>query len=391
MHSKGITMGYSSAAARALACVGVAFACGAYAQDKFVAIEGAQCATPPPLHCPASECSGPLVINQGPVVEMKTRRPYFLDYPCDLKPGEQVTFIMSLHGGGSYGNWHRNYFPLMDYKEKHRLVIATPNTPTRQWDNTDAAADDAYLQNIANKVLEQLGKNNVQVKSFWLVGHSWGGVTSNRLLRTEFFKKRVDGFLSLSGGRIGGQPEGAGGFGPGAGNNARPAGAAAAGPGAAAGASGAAGGAARPAGGPGGGATNAGFALLGSLPDADFSFIYETGRREMGEKGFPATSDWAKKYGCGEKVRRADIVDTVAGYVYDSSRLNTLNASWGLLPAAGTSEVFEYPSCKDGRIVFDVQRINKGHTEGLEPKITEYLIGLILSAKGGKLAQLKST
>jgi hypothetical protein len=29
---------------------------------------------------------------------------------------------------------------------------------------------------------------------------------------------------------------------------------------------------------------------------------------------------------------------------------------------------------KDGRFVVDVVRIDKGHTEGLEPKITEELI-----------------
>ena len=41
----------------------------ALAQDN-VAIQGATCATPPPLHCPDTECSGAMVINQGPVVEM---------------------------------------------------------------------------------------------------------------------------------------------------------------------------------------------------------------------------------------------------------------------------------------------------------------------------------
>ena len=80
-----------------------------------------------------------MVINQGNVVEMKTRRTYFLDYPCDLKKGEKVTFILSLHGGGSYGNWQRHYFPLVDYKDKHRLVIATPNSPTRVWSEADDA------------------------------------------------------------------------------------------------------------------------------------------------------------------------------------------------------------------------------------------------------------
>src|SRR5690606_33586844 len=45
----------------------------AQAQDKTIAF-GAECPTPPPLHCPDSECAGTMVINQGPVVEMKTRR-----------------------------------------------------------------------------------------------------------------------------------------------------------------------------------------------------------------------------------------------------------------------------------------------------------------------------
>ena len=36
----------------------------------------------------------------------------------------------------------------------------------------------------------------------------------------------------------------------------------------------------------------------------------------------------------------------------------------------------------------DVVRLEKGHTEGLEPKITEALIELMLSAPGGKLRSL---
>ena len=57
---------------------------------------------------------------------MKTRRTYFLDYPCDLRADEKVTFVLNLHGGGSYGNWTRHYFPLLDFKDKYRLVVATP-------------------------------------------------------------------------------------------------------------------------------------------------------------------------------------------------------------------------------------------------------------------------
>jgi len=52
-----------------------------------------------------------------------------------------------------------------------------------------------------------------------------------------------------------------------------------------------------------------------------------------------------------------------------------------LLPRLGTAEVFEYPHCKSGRIVADVVRLDKGHTEGLEPHVTEQLIKLMPSAK----------
>src|SRR5271155_844499 len=170
------------------------------AKEVSPSLAGVTCQIPPPLHCPDANCPGPLVIEQGTAVEPMTGRKFFLDYPCNLKRGEKVTFILALHGAGSYGNWQRNYFPLMDYKDKYRLVIATPNSPTRIWSQTD----DAYLQDIVNLVYEQVGKQNI--KAFWLVGHSQGGMTSNRLVRTDFFKERVDGWLSLSGGRLGPTP-----------------------------------------------------------------------------------------------------------------------------------------------------------------------------------------
>jgi hypothetical protein len=46
-----------------------------------------------------------------------------------------------------------------------------------------------------------------------------------------------------------------------------------------------------------------------------------------------------------------------------------------------------YPNCNDGRIVADVVRLDKGHTEGLEPKVTEELVKMMLSARGGKIQQ----
>src|SRR5215470_1926700 len=221
-------------------------------------LSGAPCVTPAWLHCPDKDCAPDRVINPGPVVEMKSRRTYFLDYPCDLKKGEKVTFILSLHGAGSYGNWQRHYFPLVDYKDKYRLVIATPNSPTRVW----SAEDDQYLQNIVNFVVEQIGKENI--KAFWLVGHSQGGMTSNRLVRTDFFNNRVDGWLSLSGGRLGGNPGRSSTFAP---------------------TGGGAPGAARPAAPGGAGPIASAMAALRELPAADFSHIYATGQREIDEKG----------------------------------------------------------------------------------------------------------
>src|SRR5215470_13501792 len=96
----------------------------------------------------------------------------------------------------------------MDSNDKYRLVIATPNSASRVW----SAADDEYLQNIVTSIIDQIGRQNI--KAFWLVGHSQGGMTSNRIVRTDFFKDKVDGWLSLSGGRLGGSPGRAASFGP---------------------------------------------------------------------------------------------------------------------------------------------------------------------------------
>jgi poly(3-hydroxybutyrate) depolymerase len=93
---------------------------------SYASIDGAACVDPPLLRCPVDGCPPDRVIHQGPVVEMKTRRSYFLDYPCDLAPGEPVTVVLNLHGGGSYGNWQRHYFPLVDHVGEYRLVVATP-------------------------------------------------------------------------------------------------------------------------------------------------------------------------------------------------------------------------------------------------------------------------
>ncbi len=317
---------------------------------------GINCNAPPVYHCPDTECLGSVVTQQGTAVELKTRRPFFLDCPTGYKPGDKVNLLLSLHGGGSYGNWQRNYFPAMDVKDKYKLVIITPNSPTRVW----TAVDDEYLHNMVDMVVGAVGKANVE--RFILAGHSQGGMTSNRIICTDYFKDKVDVRISLSGGRIGPTTPAGRGFGAGgvpvyrsgqalaaaaAPNRPPP----------------------QPASGPPGGA-------------CDYSFIFTNGEYES----IPAsTSPLADKYGCAARVEQAEVIDPKQGYVWDSTRQDPGTDGWGHYPRSGRAKVYQFPNCKDGRVVADVVRLMKGHTEGLEPNVTSKLIELAVSAKGGKI------
>lgn len=286
-------------------------------------------------------------------VDEKSGRKFYLDDPDDLRPGEEVVFLLSLHGGGSVGAWQRLYFPAVDYKERYRLVIATPSAatkePARRW---VAEADDEHLRNIVEYVFEKYGIDSI--RSFWLVGHSQGGMTANRLLREDqYFKDRVDGWLSLSGGRIGPIELPAAFFVP------------VRGP--------------MPAAPQGDGAPRPGRAVA---PECDISFIFATGEHEM--VALPETSPWAEKYGAGARVRLPDVVDGQPGQIHDTLREGRSNPAWGLLPRPGTARVYVYPNARGGRVIADVVRLDKGHTEGLEPRITEELVRMMVGAPGGK-------
>jgi hypothetical protein len=176
-------------------------------------------------------------------------------------------FVLSLHGAGSIGNWQRHYLPLVDLKEKYRLVVATPTAatsePTRRWTSD---ADDDHLRDVVDAVYHEFGAANI--RSFWLAGHSLGGITARRLVCASGF------------------------------------------------------------------------------------------------------------------VRQPDVVDERPGYVTatDQSR----GPSWGRHARPGTAEVYVYPDCRDRRVVADVVRLDKGHTEGLEPKVLEEIVKLMAAAPGGK-------
>jgi hypothetical protein len=50
--------------------------------------------------------------------------------------------------------------------------------------------------------------------------------------------------------------------------------------------------------------------------------------------------------------------------------------------------VFVYPDCREGRVVADVVRVDKGHTEGLEPAVSEEIVKLMVSSTGGRIARM---
>jgi poly(3-hydroxybutyrate) depolymerase len=326
------------------AAIGVAaLAVPAAARD----LMGVVCATPAPAHCADTGCTNADTANLGNAVETKSGRKFFLDYPCDLKPGEKVTFVLSLHGGGSIGNWQRHYFPLIDLKEKYRLVIATPSGTRNGW---VAAEDDQYLRDVVEEVEGAVGKANI--KAFWLAGHSLGGQTSNRLLTTDFFRSRLTGWASLSGGRLGSKRE----------DVRAPIPNAPAPP--------------TVSGGPMRLAADASV-----LPDFAFSHIYETGEHELTAAGLPGGSKWAEKLGCQAQAKPREVVDTKAGYVQDSRQQANPNKVWGLAARPGAAKIYAYPKCAGGKVVADVVRIDKGHTEGLEPHVTEEIVKMMLAAK----------
>jgi hypothetical protein len=179
-------------------------------------------------------------------------------------------------------------------------------------------------------------------------------MTSNRLLGSDFWKERVDGWLSLSGGRIG-PIELPPSFFPPRRDGPPPE-------------------FARTGDGPRPGKAVA--------PDCDLSYVFATGEHEM--VSLPETSPWAEKYGAGPRVRLPDVVDEQPGKIHDTLREGSSTPAWGLSARPGTAQVYVYPNARGGRLIADVVRLDKGHTEGLEPRITETLLRMMVSAPGGK-------
>jgi hypothetical protein len=323
-------------------------------------LAGVSCDTPPP--CTARSTAAPRAARQpGNAKEPKSGRSFFLDYPCDLKPGEPVVLLSEparrrldrqLAAALLPGARLQGQVPPRDRDadrghDRHDHAGAPG---VRMW---NADADDAFLRDLVDYVFAEVGR--ASIKSFWLVGHSQGGMTSNRIVCTDFFKDKVDGWLSLSGGRIGRAEVAPDFFGP-------------SGP---------------PAALAGGSGPRPGVA---AMPACDINFIFTSGEKEI--VSLPEASPWAQQYGCDARARQKDIVDGSKGYVTGATAGR--GASWGREARPGTAEVFVYPKCKGKKVVADVLRMDKGHTEGLEPKVTESLVAMMASAPGGKARLAKA-
>ena len=109
--------------------------------------------------------------------------------------------------------------------------------------------------------------------------------------------------------------------------------------------------------------------------DCSFSYIYSSGENEI--VSLPDTSPLATKYHCAARVRGQDIVDTAGGYVAGGDRDGVSNPAWSVGALPGTAQVFTYPQCEGSRLVADVWRLNKGHTDGLEPRVTEAIAAMM--------------
>jgi hypothetical protein len=51
------------------------------------------------------------------------------------------------------------------------------------------------------------------------------------------------------------------------------------------------------------------------------------------------------------------------------------------LQRPGVQVWFVYEGCENGDLVADVIRMDKGHTEGLEPNVTEEIVKMMMRAK----------
>jgi len=127
-------------------------------------------------------------------------------------------------------------------------------------------------------------------------------------------------------------------------------------------------------------------AIPTELPPTDFSFVYETGEREIDDKGIPDTSTWAGEKRLWPPAQRPPRSSTPKRATSTTARVKIRRIRPGdscLVGQGAGVHVLRLQSGPDSSPMSFASK--KGHTEGLEPKITEELVKLMLSARGGKI------
>ncbi len=107
-----------------------AFAAGAAAaQPEKHTLLGVDCAAPLLWHCPDHNCEDAVITQAGATVELKTRRPFFLDCPSDYKPGDKVNVLLEPARASARSPTGNATLPGDGLQgQVHHLVIITPST-----------------------------------------------------------------------------------------------------------------------------------------------------------------------------------------------------------------------------------------------------------------------
>ena len=201
-------------------------------------------------------------------------------------------------------------------------------------------------------------------------GHSHGGVTAHRLLMTPFFCDKVTGWVSLSGGRLGS---------PGAyvpldstsrylvpyGDRLR-AGVRLPGP-------------------PCSNALGVGLGDTCSLPDTTCRTFIRPASTSSQPRDCLTMRLGHRNSDAGR--RHVDLMSSTRRPVRYGIHVpsQTRGPSAGRKPRSGRARVFAYPDYSNGHVA-DVIRMDKGHTAGLDPYVTEEIIKLMQPARDFSLA-----
>jgi hypothetical protein len=129
-----------------------------------------------------------------------------LSYPCGLKEGAHVTFILNLHGtmpDETLKTYQHGYFSAHKLVNSHNLIVATPKSesPVGQWGNMDGGVDVPHLYEVVKWVYDKFSK--FQIAGMWIGGHSWGSMFAKQFVCDAMFKDKVRGVIGMSGGPTG--------------------------------------------------------------------------------------------------------------------------------------------------------------------------------------------